>query len=235
MGACASKAGAPVELPTAAPVKAAAVEAGAASASADATAEATGLASPAAADTTTSCDDATSECSAPDCGPSDLGDVAIAVVEALPHLSNARPLLQAVAREDAATCADDGVAPVVVVDDGTFRGPAEALMRMFDTGRAGVLRGGQLDGLLRTFVAGDAAACASAAEVALAVAALRRQLEALVRDPAAGVTVDDVEAWLEAMDRDDDEGDEGLGGRGDGGGSVESEHLSSAQQPTHHG
>ena len=32
----------------------------------------------------------------------------------------------------------------------------------------------------------------------------RAQLEALARDPAAGVTVDDVEVWLEAMDAADD-------------------------------
>lgn len=220
MGTCTSKAGVPADVPAAAPVKAAGVEASAASASAAAAADATGLAaSPSAADVSSHIDDAASECSAPDCGPSELSDVAITVVEALPHLATARPLLKAVTREDAAAAAaaaaagadDGGEAPVVLTDDGTFRGPAEALMRMFDSDGAGVLREAQLEGLLRTFVAGDDASGASAAEVALAVAALRRQLEALARDPATGVIVDDLEAWLEAMDREDGEGEEGEG------------------------
>lgn len=110
---------------------------------------------------------------------------------------------------------------VVTQDDGTYRAPAVELMRIWgDLGGgsgagalpgsgAPLLSGDALTGMLESFVrpamadSSDGATGArdcTPAEAASAVGALRSQLHELAAQPALGITVDDLEAWLEHMD-----------------------------------
>ena len=143
---------------------------------------------------------------AEDAAGGDSGGAPVAALLAeLPHLAGSD-----VPRHVARSLCRAGAA--VTQDDGTYRAPAVELMRIYGQpacapGGAPLLSGDALTGLLESFVRPAMADGAAAgvrdctpAEAAGAVCALRAQLNELAADPALGITVDDLEAWLEQLD-----------------------------------
>lgn len=157
--------------------------------------------------------------SAPHDGPA----LAVAVVQALPHVAGTR-VVDAIAHRG-----------THAADDGTFRSVAAVMLQLFagergapgggvaGSGGGGGAGGGGLDdaavaAMLRAFAAAALRRPGephdySGAEVAAAVAQLRAQLDACVRQRTGdrppgggagggGVTADDLETWLEKLDEE---------------------------------
>lgn len=135
----------------------------------------------------------------------------IAVVEdAVPHLAGTQ-IIQVIARS-----LSNGEKPTD--DDDTFRAPAVELMRLFDKTKCGALRRDELDAMLLTFARStlegqqqlqdhDDDADVNGTEVREAISSLNATLEQVAKDPAAGITVDDLEDWLERMAQEDNPND----------------------------
>jgi hypothetical protein len=152
----------------------------------------------------------------PQGAPHDGPALAVAVVQALPHVAGTT-VVDAIAHRGAHAA-----------DDGTFRSVAAVMLQLFASRGPGDARlvagggGGALDdaavaAMLRAFAAAALRRPGeprdySGAEAAAAVAPLRAQLDACVRQRVGagrppdggggGVTADDLETWLEKLDEE---------------------------------
>ena len=141
----------------------------------------------------------------------DESELSIAVVQAIPYLAGTEIV------EIIEQSLQGGELPTE--DDNTFRAPALELMRLFDLNKTGKLKGQELDTMLLTFarssLPGEDDPDYTPAEVEEAVATLRQQLESAALSQShkheEGITVDDLEIWLEQMDEADDDKDDPVG------------------------